>query len=288
MNPQQTQVLQKMQELFKLANEGMNRADFQQAFSNVVALVTKINKEMIKRQDDSFVEITKKFKELEKEVKSTTSADFSSLKSDLLSQVNTALKEQANGMKFIYDKVNALEDGEPGDDGHTPTKEELIALITPLIPKLVAPQEVDIDSVVKQVLEKVQEQIPKVSLGSRVGWGAHPLRILNSSGTAIEKVARHIKFGTNLTATRSADGVVTVNATGGSGGFTVLVATEIPNGNRTVFTFATAAAQPSYLRIDNVWVKAVSSSGKVNWTWASGPLQATLSVPPSDDIEAVV
>lgn len=281
----QTQVLQKMQELFKLANEGMNRADFQQAFSNVVALITKINKEMIKRQDDSFVQITAQFKQLEKEVKTASKDDFGALKTDLVSKVNTALKEQANGMKFIYDKVNSLEDGADGEDGHTPTDDELIALITPLIPA--AAQEVDIDFVVKQVLEKVQEQIPKVSLGSRIGWGAHPLRILNSSGTAVEKVARHIKFGTNLTTTRSADGVVTVSATGGGAGLTELTATETPNGNLTVFTFAAASAQPTYLVVDNVWMKPTSKAGSVNWTW-NGVTKATLTIPPTDEIFAFV
>lgn len=158
---QQTQVLQKMQELFKLANEGMNRADFQQAFSNVVALITKINKEMIKRNDDSFSQITAQFKALEKEVKAASKDDFGTLKTDLVSKVNTALKEQTNGMKFIYDKVNSLEEREDGKDGHTPTNDELIALIKPLIPEAIPGKnaEIDMEKLVKDVSEKMPRQV---------------------------------------------------------------------------------------------------------------------------------
>lgn len=70
------------------------------------------------------------------------------------------------------------------------------------------------------------------------------------------------------------------------GGFTALSATETPNGVLKVFTFASATAQPSYLVVDNVWMKAVTKSGTVNWTWLG--TQATLTIPPVDDIWGVV
>ncbi len=218
MSDSQTQVLQKMQELYKLASEGISKQDFLTSFSNVVSLVTRINKEMIKRQDDSFVAITKQFKDLEKEIKKTASDDFSTLKTDLLSRINKALDDQNNGMKFIYDRVAALEDGNDGEDGHTPTNEELTALITPLIPKIEAQEtpEVDIDSIVQQVIAKLPKQETKV------GWGAHPL-VIAKSGVVKEKVARHINFkGTAVTSvTRNPDGTVDVTLTaGGAGGAT--------------------------------------------------------------------
>ncbi len=92
--------------------------------------------------------------------------------------------------------------------------------------------------------------------------------------------------GTNITITKLADQSYRITAAGG--GFTVLAATEIPNGNRTVFTFAAAAAQPTYMRVDGTLTKAVSASGTVNWTWNNGLKKATLAVPAQDDIDAIV
>lgn len=75
---------------------------------------------------------------------------------------------------------------------------------------------------------------------------------------------------------------------GGSGGFTVLTATETPNGIRTVFTFPSATAQPTFIVSDNAMTRATTAAGTVNWTWSSGTLQATMTIPPIDDIVAIV
>lgn len=133
-------------------------------------------------------------------------------------------KEQMDGMKFIYDKVAGLE------DGHTPTRDELLALILPLIPQVENGKdaEVDVDAIVEQVLAK----IPKPTFGgSRAGWGAHPLAIQSSTAT-VEKVARNIKF-TGATVTRSPDGVVTVAVGGGTA-----VYDEVVAGATNTFTLA--------------------------------------------------
>jgi hypothetical protein len=104
--------------------------------------------------------------------------------------------------------------------------------------------------------------------------------------TSTGNIARFqwLKF-TGATVTQDSD---TATITIAGGGFTALQSTEIPDGTITVFTFPTATAQPSYIRSDNVLMKATSKSGTVNWTWSSGAKQATLTVPPQDDIEAVV
>ncbi len=80
---------------------------------------------------------------------------------------------------------------------------------------------------------------------------------------------------------------ITISASGGSG-FSQLSATETPNGILTVFTFASALTQPSFLVVDGVWMQATTAMGTVNWTWNAGTAQATLSVPAQDDIFAVV
>ncbi len=72
------------------------------------------------------------------------------------------------------------------------------------------------------------------------------------------------------------------------GGFTTLAATETPNGILTVFTFSTATAKPSFIISDNVLMRATTSLGTVNWTWNAGTKQATMAIPPTDDILGVV
>jgi len=93
-----------------------------------------------------------------------------------------------------------------------------------------------------------------------------------------------IEAGSNITITR-VNGKRTISSTGGAG-FSTLSATETPNEVITEFTFASALAQPSYIVVDNVWMKATTAAGTVNWTW-SGTV-ATLTIPAVDDIWAVV
>lgn len=92
-----------------------------------------------------------------------------------------------------------------------------------------------------------------------------------------------VSAGSNITIT-NVGGSKVISSTGGSG-FTQLTATETPNGSRTAFTFAAASAQPTYLVVDNVWMKAIAKSGTVNWTWLG--TVATLTIPPNDDIWGV-
>lgn len=68
----------------------------------------------------------------------------------------------------------------------------------------------------------------------------------------------------------------------------VMTATELVNGSRTTFTFASAAAQPSFVVQDGAMMRATTSAGTVNWTWNSGTLQATLTATPTDDVIALV
>ncbi len=75
---------------------------------------------------------------------------------------------------------------------------------------------------------------------------------------------------------------------GSSGGsFTVIPATETPDMSNTIFTFPTATAQPSFIISDNALMRPVTASGDVNWTWNNVLKQATLSVPPNEDIVAI-
>lgn len=138
-------------------------------------------------------------------------------------------------------------------------------------------------------LEAMLEELKTgLKTGSQTGWGAHPLTVAKS-GTTKSKTTRHINFtGSGVSSVvRNPDGTVDVTISSG-GGFTTLTATETPNSNIKIFTFSGASAQPSYLVVDNVWLQATTAAGTVNWTWNNGTKKATLTIPPNDDIWAVV
>lgn len=142
-------------------------------------------------------------------------------------------------------------------------------------------------------IEEIEEKIGKLELrpiGGTFGGGTRGVQLY--VGGVKKGLAYYFDFvaGPNMTISDSlVNGLhtITFTSTGGSG-FTELPATETPDGSRTQFTFATASAQPSFLVVDNVWMKAVTASGTVNWTWNGGTKVATLSVPSSDDIFGVV
>lgn len=196
--------------------------------------------------------------------------------------------------------------GDPGDEGIAPTLEEVVAALLPRI-KVPKPKAVDTDAIKRAVLASLpfftaDPKAPELDLDKlveavheKMGQKGHP-----GLDTAMDSYLRKfgykpyvhgggdtVKAGTNVTVTRNPDGSTTISASGGSG-FTELTATETPNGSTTVFTFAAATAQPSYIVSDNVWMKATSKAGSVNWTWNAGAKKATMAVPPADDMFAIV
>lgn len=74
----------------------------------------------------------------------------------------------------------------------------------------------------------------------------------------------------------------------GGGGFTILLPTETPDGNQTVFTFSAATSQPTFIVSDNAMMRATGKrAAAINWTWNNATKQATMTIPPSDDIVAI-
>lgn len=137
-----------------------------------------------------------------------------------------------------------------------------------------------IDTATIAYLEDLIEQVKNEVKGvrqSRAGWGAHPLQIKDGN-TVIDKVTRVINFGNNLSAVRSADGVVTVNATAGGGGSTVETPTGSVNGSNTSFTVSDV---PQYVVADGV-----TYFDGAGYTY--GALTVTMDVPPSQYIRAII
>lgn len=61
----------------------------------------------------------------------------------------------------------------------------------------------------------------------------------------------------------------------------LLTATGTVNGVNTAFTFT---EEPNFIVSDGSWYQATDNTGATNWTWNSGLLQATMTVPPSSAI----
>lgn len=147
----------------------------------------------------------------------------------------------------------------------------------------------------KKFMEKIERQLDKMrDKGNPTMAMGAPNRSIYLGGTIASGRYSDLNYiaGTGLTITevdneQTQHADITFATTGG-GGFSTLAATEIPNGNIKVFTFSTATAQPSYLILDGVWTRAVAADSTVNWTWNSGTKQASVNVPPNDDIIGVV
>lgn len=133
-------------------------------------------------------------------------------------------------------------------------------------------------------LKKLLGEVGKYEYGSS-------LNVFGNSNSIGFTGLINFKNGTNTTAVVSINksgGIdVEIDATGG-GGFTTLLPTETPNGSLQTFTFSAATAKPSFIISDNAMMRATAKNGDVNWTWNSGAKQATMTIPPTDDIVGVV
>ncbi len=123
-------------------------------------------------------------------------------------------------------------------------------------------------------VDKLVKDLKASGKNVQVGWGAHPLTIYDGT-TVIDKNARIINFGSNLTVSRNASGVITVSATGGAG-VTELTATGTINSINTAFTFL---SKPTYIFVDGT--KYRENEG---WTWNGGTLTATTTKAPDFSI----
>jgi hypothetical protein len=141
-------------------------------------------------------------------------------------------------------------------------------------------------SVIKGLDQFVKDMVEKHAYS--MGGGA-VVSIMSNGAQKVQQVSNmNFKGAGAPTITIGANGVTELDFAAGGGGITTLAATETPNSSITVFTFSTAAAQPSYIVSDNVWLRATTKSGTVNWTWNSGTKKATLTIAPQDEIYAIV
>lgn len=165
-------------------------------------------------------------------------------------------------------KGDSGEPGMPGKDGISPEIDEIVEAVKPFIQngedgKDGKDAEFDEEAVIKSLIKRIQKEKP-------------------FDLSHIKGAQKFIKDGVSYKIEELMHGA---GSSTSGGGFTTYASTEIPNGSITVFTFPLATAQPSFIISDNVWMKAVTKSGTVNWTWSG--TQATMKISPQDDIQAV-
>lgn len=294
--------------------------DFVSAMSNFVDmknltnLISDLNEAMLGieafKQDvaDAHGEMVNKMTEKEKAMLQMLEDGLSSIRDeitaliptseDILSQVQVPAPEPINEDSIVEKVLQRIPTPKDGRDGVTPEIDlievakaaaKFVKLPEVKIPEVKIPQ-IDHNKVAEEVisiLEKGDKKLSTKHIGDFTNGLEQTIKPLRHALAGMRGGGDVVSAGTNVTITTDANGKKVISSSGGSG-FTALAATETPNGSTTVFTFALASAQPSYLVVDNVWMKATTSAGTVNWTWNNGTKKATLTVPPVDDIWGVV
>jgi hypothetical protein len=105
--------LKKLQDLLKIASEGLTREEFLKSFQAAIDLILKVEK----KQDDKFQKTLDDLKTQIEELANSNESDFTTLKADFQKKINLALNDQAAGMNLIRDKVRKIKEGKDGKDG---------------------------------------------------------------------------------------------------------------------------------------------------------------------------
>lgn len=145
--PKSDEKLKKLKSLLELSNFGMTREEFLREFKQefldslktVIDQVLKVEAKMIKNLNN----VTQELKNNQNKQTEVEQENFRILTGKFEGVIDKALREQENGMKFIYDKIQRLEDGKDGKDGQDG-------------------KDADEEKIVKEVLNKIE--IPKLEI----------------------------------------------------------------------------------------------------------------------------
>lgn len=137
----------------------------------------------------------------------------------------------------------------------------------------------DVDPIEVKKLDKRITDVERISAYNAASVPVTTMFVLKN-GAPVGR-AKNINFvesasvSVNITQTGDQMNVTLTSSSSGSG-LTEIKATGLVNGNNQAFTFPT---KPTYIVSDHAWYKE-----NVGWTWNSGTLTATMTIPPNDDI----
>lgn len=121
--------LKTLQEIVKLLDKNVSKQDFVTSFEQVLKLVVQIEQ----KTSQAITSLQQTYAQLLQKMQNDHAQNYNDLKGQVDNvfvgnQVESMKKEHSERMKTIDDKISKIKNGK------TPTKDELISLIKPLIP----------------------------------------------------------------------------------------------------------------------------------------------------------
>jgi hypothetical protein len=237
----------KLEAFFKMVDDSITKEEFIAAFDVLRAKVANMEESNMK----DFKLMHESFTVLSEKLNMDATLDVAEVKAEVMDLWQSQQDEIEKRLFAIDAKVAAIKEGTDGNDGDTPTDEQLVALIKPLV-EMATPiigekgiaqlaESFIVNNLAKygarirdglELLPEGEKLTPDAiegltlaleaaaqRVGTRAGWGAHPITI-QQSGTTKTKNARSFNFkGTGApTIIQRPDGVTDLTFSGGSGG----------------------------------------------------------------------
>jgi len=105
--------LDKFKKLLEITTEGLTREEFLTSFKTVVDQILKLETKLIEKINQAINDLT----DNQNALKNVTQVDLKGLATRFEQSINSALREQENGLNFIRDKVRKIKEGKDGQDG---------------------------------------------------------------------------------------------------------------------------------------------------------------------------
>lgn len=104
-----------LKSIIELLQSSVTKAEFVEAFQQVLTVV----KDLKQSNSQEWSLINSALQVLKKKLREEAESDLDTLKKTFDTQITKALKEQQDGMNFIYDKVARIKEGKDGKDGQS-------------------------------------------------------------------------------------------------------------------------------------------------------------------------
>lgn len=137
--------------LLKMLTDNITRTEFKRAFESVVKQILQLEKALLKEHSQISASLQKETRDIFGILKKENNNEFATLKAQTAQKLEKALSAIAEQLEILREKMTAVRNGL---DGHTPTTEELTALMTDLLPAIVPP---DTPEQVRDKLETLQD-----------------------------------------------------------------------------------------------------------------------------------
>ena len=244
--------LKKLEELLKLANDGLTREEFVVAFQEVIKFVEKLSK----TNSAEFESLHKAFDILSAKVKEDAGLDLADVRKECQKMMDSMMKENTSTMNFLRDKVRSLKSGKDGEDGVSPSISDIVPAVLAQIPEdpEETPQETRdkleslqgderLDKTAVKGIEQIEEKISQIELRPANVGGAKGIGLyIGGSKKLLTAQQINLIAGTGITisyASASGRNDITITATG-TASLTPIAVTGTIDDSNVSFTAASA------------------------------------------------